>query len=104
MKQYEALVFYADRESLDLLTAFGTRLPITGVLDNDTSIVMYFEDRVVSDALIEEIRSWMPAGTKVEIEREEIDEQNWNAEFERSLEPVWVTSDLVITQSWNPVD
>ncbi|MBC8144857.1 MAG: 50S ribosomal protein L11 methyltransferase [bacterium] len=104
MKHYDALAFYADRPSLELLTAFSTRLPITGVLDNDASIVMYFEDGVVDDALIDEIRSWLPEGSDVDIEREEIEEQNWNAEFERSLEPVWVTDDLVITQSWNPVD
>ena len=103
MKHYDALVCSGDRETLELLTALSTRLPITGALDTDVSLVLYFEDGVVNDALIEEIRSWMP-GRDLDIEREEIEEQNWNAEFERSLEPVWVSEDLVITQSWNPVD
>ena len=103
MKHYDALVCSGDRDTLELLTALSTRLPITGALDTDVSLVLYFEDGVVNDALIEEIRSWMP-GRDLDIEREEIEEQNWNAEFERSLEPVWVSEDLVITQSWNPVD
>lgn len=103
MKHYDALVCSGDRDTLELLTALSTRLPITGALDTDVSLVLYFEDGVANDALIEEIRSWMP-GRDLDIEREEIEEQNWNAEFERSLEPVWVSEDLVITQSWNPVD
>jgi ribosomal protein L11 methyltransferase len=104
MKHYDALVCYADRETLDLITAFSSRIPITGILDNDTSIVLYFDDGVADAALVDEIRAWAPEGREIEIEREEIEEQNWNAEFERSLEPVRVTDDLVITQSWNPVD
>lgn len=104
MKHYDALVCYADRDILDMLTALSTRLQITGILDNDTSIVLYFDEGIVDDALVEEIRSWAPVGSDVEIEREAIEEQNWNAEFERSLEPVRVADGLVITQSWNPVD
>jgi ribosomal protein L11 methyltransferase len=104
MKHYDAIVCTADRETLDILTAFSARVPITGILDNDTSIVLYFDEGVVDDALIDEIRSWAPPGHAVDIEREEIEEQNWNAEFERSLEPVRVSDDLVYTQSWNPVD
>lgn len=104
MKHYDALVCSADRESLDMLTAFCTRLPITGVLDNEANIVLYFDEGALNESLVDEIRSWMPQGRELRFERERIEEQNWNAEFEESLEPVWVTPDLVITQSWNPVD
>lgn len=104
MKHYDALVCHADRDTLDLLTALSSRLPITGILDNDSNIVLYFEGGAVDNGVIEEIFSWVPEDREIEIEREEVEEQNWNAEFERSLEPVHVTDDLVITQSWNPVD
>jgi ribosomal protein L11 methyltransferase len=104
MKHYDALVCHADRDTLDLVTALSSRLPITGILDNESNIVLYFDGGVVDEALVEEIRSWAPPEMPIEIEREEVEEQNWNAEFERSLEPVRVTDGLVITQSWNPVD
>jgi ribosomal protein L11 methyltransferase len=104
MKHYSALTCYADRQTLDLLTAVGSMLPITGMLDNDTNLVLYFDEGDFSDERLEEIRSWLPEEVDVEFEIGSVEEQNWNAEFEQSLEPVHVAEGLVITQSWNPVE
>jgi ribosomal protein L11 methyltransferase len=103
MKHYDALVCHADRDTLERISALSSRLPITGVLDNDTSIVLYFDENTLDDETVATIRSWAPEGA-LEVEREEVEEQNWNAEFEQSLEPVRVSDGLVITQSWNPVE
>lgn len=104
MKQYHALTCYADRETLELLTAVGGALPITGIVDNDTSLTYYFDEGDLSDTTIDQIRSWLPDGCHVEFEQGTVEEQNWNAEFEQSLSPVRLTEKLVITQSWNPVE
>lgn len=103
MRHYDALTCHADRETLDLLSAIGESLPITGIVDNDTSLTYYFDEGILSEAIVEEVRQWLPSGKVAEFTREEVEEQNWNAEFEESLTPVRVADDLIITQSWNPV-
>lgn len=103
MKQYDALTCYAEREALDLIIAVGGIIPITGMVDNDTSVTLYFDEGVFDESFIETIGSWLPEGAPVEFERGTVEEQNWNAEFESSLEPVRLSERLVITQSWNPV-
>ena len=104
MKNYDALTCYADRETLDLLIAVGGTLPITGIVDNDMSITLYFDEGVFNDDITETLRAWVPEGKEAEFERGLVEEQNWNAEFEQSLQPVRLTERLVITQSWNPVE
>jgi len=103
MKQYDALTCQADRDTLELIIAVSGTLPITGVVDNDSSITLYFDEGVYNDSILEDIRVWLPEGKEAEFERGSVEEQNWNAEFERSLQPVRLTENLVITQSWNPV-
>ncbi len=104
MKQYDALTCHANRATLDVITAVSGILPITGIVDNETSITLYFDHGDYSESIPDTIRSWVPDGATVEFERGEVAEQNWNAEFEQSLEPVRLTDRLVITQSWNPVE
>jgi ribosomal protein L11 methyltransferase len=104
MKQYDALTCHADRETLDLLTAVSSTLPITGVVDNDMNVTLYFDEGVYDERFLDDIRSWLPEGAVVEFELGSVEEQNWNAEFEQSLQPVRLTERLVITQSWNPVE
>lgn len=104
MKQYDALTCRADRGTLDLIIAVSGTLPITGVVDNDTSITLYFDEGVYNDAMVDEIRRWLPGSDAVDFERGSVEEQNWNAEFEQSLQPVRLTEHLVITQSWNPIE
>jgi ribosomal protein L11 methyltransferase len=99
MKRYPALLCRADRDSLDLLIARSSILPTTGILDNDTDLVLYFNEGELSDEMIEQIRSWLPEGS--DVERSEVEEQNWNAEFEKSLEPIAINDRLTISQSWN---
>lgn len=103
MPAYAALTCRADRRALDLLTALGQSLPITGILDEGDSITYYFNDGDLTPAIIESVSSWVPSGNVARFEISSVEEQNWNAEFERSLAPVRVATDLVITQSWNQV-
>ena len=103
MKHYTALTCYADRDTLDLLTALGSQMPITGMLDTDASVVLYFDEGKFADESVEELRSLLPEDTEVEFEIGSVEEQNWNAEFEQSLQPIRIGEKLVVTQSWNPI-
>lgn len=104
MKQYDVLIARADRETLDLITALSGTLPITGILDEDDSVALYFDEAEFRPEYAEELEGMLPQGSAVRFERAKVEEQNWNSEFEKSLEPVRVTDELVITQSWNPVE
>lgn len=104
MKHYDALIARADRETLDLIVALGGSLPITGMLDEEDSVALYFDEGEFREEYVERLRSMLPEEASVRFERGRVEEQNWNLEFEKSLEPVRVTDDLVITQSWHPVE
>lgn len=103
MKHYIALTLIGERPELELVLAFGSTLPTTGVVDNDDALVFYFDEPDFTEQTIEEIRSWLPEDSGMEFETGTVEEQNWNAEFEQSLQPVRVAENLVFTQSWNPV-
>lgn len=102
MKQYDALTCYANRETLELLLAVSSTLEITGTLDEGTSITLYFDEGGATPQAIETLQSWLPEGTEIRIEATRVEEQNWNAEFEASLQPVRIGERLIITQSWQP--
>ncbi|MCC7439797.1 MAG: 50S ribosomal protein L11 methyltransferase [Armatimonadetes bacterium] len=102
MKQYDALTCYANRETLELLLAVSSTLKITGTLDEDTRITLYFQEGGATPQAIQALQSWLPEGAALRIETTSVEEQNWNAEFEASLQPVRIGSGLIITQSWQP--
>lgn len=104
MKHYDVLIARADRETLDLIVAFSDILPITGMLDEDDSVALYFDEAEFKSDYIDQLQGLLPEGSEVNFERGTVEEQNWNSEFEKSLEPVRVTENLIITQSWNPVE
>lgn len=103
MKQYDALIARGDRDTLDLIVAIGGTLPITGMLDEEEMVALYFDEGTYTDDYIQQIKGLLPNGMSAEFERAQVEEQNWNSEFEKSLEPIRVTDQLIITQSWNPV-
>lgn len=102
MKRYDALLCRVSNDHIELLAALGQTLPVTGLLETDGSVTFYFEPGALNAEVEETIRAWMPEEAGLVIERSSVEEQNWNAEFESSLEPVRVAEGLVITQSWNP--
>ena len=104
MKQYDALIARGEKDTLDLIVAIGGTLPVTGILEEHSSVVLYFDEGVFSEDLIQSIREMLPNGMSAEFEQTQVEEQNWNAEFEQSLEPVRITDSLVITQSWHPIE
>jgi len=102
MKRYDALICRVSTEHLELLAALGQALPVTGLLEADGAVTFYFEPDTLDASVEETISAWMPEEASLTMERSTVEEQNWNAEFEQSLEPVRVAEGLVITQSWNP--
>lgn len=102
MKRYDALLCRVSNNYLELLAALGQTLPVTGLLETDGAVTFYFEPGVLDADVEGTIRNWMPEDSGLTMERSSVEEQNWNAEFEQSLEPVRVASNLVITQSWHP--
>ncbi len=103
MKQYDALTCRAGRETLDLVIAVSSLLPVTGVLDEGESVTLYFDEGGLSDEIRAQLLDWVPEDGGLELTVGRVEEQNWNAEFERSLEPTRVGADLIITQSWHPI-
>jgi len=104
MKHYDALTCRGSRDTLDLVLAVSSLLPITGVLDENDSVTLYFDQGNLNDDVRRQLRDWLPEKAELDMQLERVEEQNWNAEFERSLEPITVGDELVITQSWHPIE
>lgn len=104
MKHYDALTCRGSRDTLDLILAVSSLLPITGVLDENESVTLYFDQGNLNDEVRHQLRQWLPENAELDMRLERVEEQNWNAEFERSLEPITVGDDLIITQSWHPIE
>lgn len=103
MKHYNCLIARGPAERLELLPSLAGQLPITGLLEESDQITLYFDEGVLDQEMIDQLATWIN-DESVTFETGEVEEQNWNLEFEQSLEPVRISDRLVITQSWNPVE
>lgn len=100
MKVYSVLVARGPVEARDTAVALAASLPITGILEETEEVVFYFEEGTD----LEEIVAFYgdhPATSSLAWEEAKVEEQNWNAEFEASLQPVAITDSIVVAQSWN---
>ncbi len=100
MKNYSVLILRGTPEQLSLAASVAGNLPVTGLLEEENALSLYFDEGVDLDAMYAELTSG-PDLSGIEAEHGVIAEQNWNAEFEASLKPVEITDRVVVAQSWN---
>jgi len=72
---------------------------IENILEENGVIKIYIEDD--NEELIEKIKSELKNNHKTEIKVEKFADKNWNAEWENSIEPVYIKDKIVIHSSWN---
>lgn len=100
MKQYTSLTCFSDIHTLQILSAVAGMLPISGIQDNDSSIVLFFDEGNYNSDIKSTLLSWTD-NVEIQFLEEKVEERNWNSEFEKSLEPIRISDNLIITQTWN---
>jgi len=105
---YIQLELSVDPAVVDRLTALLSQLGFEGFWEEGTTLRCYMSETRWSEALAREIeatiRLLLPTGTHplpaMRIER--IADQNWNEQWERSIQPIHLTSDVVVAPTWQP--
>ena len=100
MKTWSVLIARGPEEELELAVALSGLLPIRGILEENGSIALYFDEGEDIDDIIAWFRE-REGTASLDFDRTTVEEQNWNAEFEASLRPVEITDTVVVAQSWN---
>lgn len=72
---------------------------IENSLEENGVIKIYIEEN--NEELIEKIKSELKNNYDIEIKVEKFTNKNWNAEWENSIQPVYIKDKIVIHSSWN---
>jgi ribosomal protein L11 methyltransferase len=72
---------------------------IENILEEKGLIKIYIEDN--NEELIEKIKSELKNSYGIEIKTERFANKNWNAEWEESIQPVYIKDKIVVHSSWN---
>lgn len=72
---------------------------IENILEENGIVKIYIEDN--NEELIEKIKSELKNNHQTEIKVEKFTDKNWNAEWENSIQPVYIKDKIVIHSSWN---
>ncbi len=90
-------------EQFDLSYAVLNDYPIQGIEEGTDAILVSFKEDdwgpEKTAQLLSELQSYIP-GVEL-ISEERVEQQNWNAEWEQSLEPIEISKRLVISPSWH---
>ncbi|HPN39028.1 MAG TPA: 50S ribosomal protein L11 methyltransferase [Melioribacteraceae bacterium] len=103
MKKYKQFNIYSTPYNPEILSGFLWDLEIGGFLDNDTFATVYTgENSTVSYEAIESILKLLQESGEIEnylIEVSEFEEKNWNEEWEKNLNIIKVTDNIIIRPS-----
>lgn len=102
LKNYINVHVALKEEHYEMVFALIQRFEFTGIEEKLDEIVICFVSSYWTDeirkALMEVINSIEPEAFI--IKEETIEEQNWNEEWEKNVEPVRVSDDILITPEW----
>jgi ribosomal protein L11 methyltransferase len=101
--EHVALRFRASQEWEEILKGFLLmNADVEGIEEHaDTSIVVYIPVTSWNSEVKEAIHNFVAENTEIEFEGEDrIQDRDWNAEWEKTIEPQWATPELLIAPSW----
>ncbi len=71
---------------------------IENILEENGIVKIYVEE---GSELIEKIKSELKNNHSIDIKVEKFADKNWNAEWEESIQPVYIKDKIIIHSSWN---
>jgi ribosomal protein L11 methyltransferase len=109
-KSFVEVEIIADPSLTDALTGILAQLGFEGFWEDGSALKAYMRTDRWSPALLDEIRSVAnlvarsSTSTAPTISVKELAEQNWNAEWEKTIRPIQVTEKIIITPTWHMVN
>jgi ribosomal protein L11 methyltransferase len=109
MKQYLEISVSATEQQRELLIPTMIELGCSGFQETETELLCYIDkvrlpDEQLSSFQDEVKRILLTISMNAEIKFRIFDEENWNEQWERSLQPVEVGSKIVVKPSWTSYD
>lgn len=99
MKKYISIKYSIKEENQDLFIGLISDLDFTGIEQNFDILTINFPANYYNDKIAEKLQELSNSiHFKVEeISKDEINEENWNSNWESKLEPVIINEDLIIS-------
>jgi ribosomal protein L11 methyltransferase len=97
----------ADRELIDILSGIFAQLGFEGFWEDDNILRCYVRKSRWTPEMLDEVKTIVRRMARqsntpdASIVAREIDDRNWNAEWEKSLQPLQVSNRIVIAPSWS---
>jgi ribosomal protein L11 methyltransferase len=107
-KRYIAIHCLVREEDMDMVSSALSELPLAGIYEEFDMLTVWFplerdEDANVKFSILAHLITENAEKYNVSLIIKSFDailEENWNAAWEASIEPVWVNESLVLTPSW----
>lgn len=94
-------------EVRDTLPALFNELGFEGFVEEDNGFHCYIRHDAYSDSVHEQAQTILATifnAPDAITSRTELADRNWNEEWEKTIQPIWVTDTLVIAPTWSPVE
>jgi ribosomal protein L11 methyltransferase len=94
-------------EVRDVLPALFNQLGFEGFVEEDNGFHCYIKHDLYTESVHDQavvILDTVFNAPDAVTSRTELVERNWNEEWEKTIQPIWVTDTLVIAPTWSPVD
>lgn len=105
MKTYLEISISASKPQQELLIPTMTELGCHGFMDTDTELLCYIDKSIWSDEKFSQLQQNLKTilrtiSSNADIRIKEIQEENWNKQWESTIKPIEIGSKLVIKSSW----
>ncbi|MCZ7602164.1 MAG: 50S ribosomal protein L11 methyltransferase [Melioribacteraceae bacterium] len=108
MRKHKVFVIAALPFNIDLISGQLWNLDIEGITENEMNLIVYSSPK--SSVSINEIEDELKKLKQenlietYEVEENEIEEINWNEEWEKKFSPIQVTDRIIIKPSFKPIE
>lgn len=99
MKNYIEVCIKTSPENFDAILNILYKSEVDNILEEKDEIKVYFfeEDKALANSIKKSIANF---GITAHVAMSVFEERNWNAEWEKTIEPVYITDRLVIYPTW----
>ncbi len=104
MIQYTVITLYAANENFEILTAALLDMGCDSFSEEDNKLLAYIEKELYSEAQLQNLLSIYQPQFDIQYEVSNLENKNWNEEWESNFEPVTVGNECIVRASFHPKD
>lgn len=104
MAWYEYYIFPLESDKIEILSSLLFEIGVDGAEEEETGLKVYFDESKVSVDTVEKELNAIPFLANCQFEKKEIPDVNWNEEWEKEYEAVYVDRKIKVRASFHPVE